>query len=83
MSKSIYTIYDQKAETYFPPSIFRNNGEALRSLSQEMENNDSLLSTCPEDYSLIKLGSWEEDKGIITTLPVPEIVMHLVELKKN
>lgn len=63
--KNLYCVNDVKAQYHMPPLVFRNHDEAIRSFAQSIQKDESQLSQHPEDFILVHLGRWDEDKGIL------------------
>ena len=63
--KIIVTIYDVKADFYFPPFFVHTKGEAVRSFGDEVKNENSPIGKHPEDYQLFALGEYIEQTGDI------------------
>lgn len=60
-----YAIYDSKAEAYMQPFFVRNDGEALRGFMDGMDNEQSPFHKWPQDYTLFKLGRYDDETGKI------------------
>lgn len=81
MSKLIVAVYDKKAESFNPIYTSKNEAVAVRDFSQGCIDKESNLSKYPEDYALYKLGTVEEDTGIITPTKIKkEINGETIEL---
>ena len=63
MKLYVFTIFDSAAGAYLRPFLLRSNGEAMRTFQNECMNADSPLSQHPEDYSLYRIGSYDDNKG--------------------
>ena len=70
MDKNIYSIFDKKSEIYAPPFIELTDGTAIRACMDLLQNPNLPFGKYPEDYTLVKIGSWDEYAGIqqLTTL---------------
>ncbi|QCQ85097.1 nonstructural protein [Blackfly microvirus SF02] len=65
----IYTINDSKASFYMQPFYARQNGEAIRTFAQavnDTSNPNNLMARSPADYSLYEIGEFDELTGQIT-----------------
>lgn len=62
-----YSIYDSKAEAYLTPVFMPNDGTAIRAMSDKLLENetDNNLWRHAEDYTLFRVGQWEEEEGDI------------------
>lgn len=65
MLQRIYAIHDVKVKAYAVPFFMRTNEEAIRAFSAECKNEKSKFYAHPEDYSLVQIGVWDEEAGLI------------------
>lgn len=71
-NKIMVTVKDVKVEAYFPPFSVRTKGEAIRSFSDEINNNpDSLIGKHPSDYILFVVGEFDEQTGKLIAYDAP------------
>jgi len=59
----VYSIFDDKAETYGPPVFYPNKSVAMRSFSDTVRNPDSMLYRHPADFRLYELGVFCDATG--------------------
>lgn len=64
----MFSIYDIKAETFFPPMLAGNVAEALRVFGDLLTDAQSKLSKHPTDYRLYRLGEFHVDTGAVVAL---------------
>lgn len=83
MEKQLYSIFDKKAGVYAPPFIEINKGTAIRAVQDLVSRGDSNPSKYPEDYTLVQLGSFNEQNGKITPQDGDITVIHLTELTEG
>lgn len=69
MIVSVFTIYDNKALTFGSPFTFAHAGQALRAFQDVANDPNSMISRHPNDYSLIRIGTFDEDTGVMTSEP--------------
>ena len=60
MIKKMFTIYDEKAEAYFPPFYTDTEGLAIRMIMETMNDPNSNLSKYPADFTLFYLGEFDD-----------------------
>lgn len=67
MNVNIYSIYDDAAGAYTQPFFMQNDGLAIRvfqdNVNSKEENN---ISVHPDQFTLFRIGSWDDSKGMIT-----------------
>jgi hypothetical protein len=63
---NLYSIYDAKAEAFAMPFSAQNDGVATRMLLDTASDPNISLSKHPEDYSIFKLATYDENTGIVT-----------------
>lgn len=73
MNKSVYTIRDLKAEMC--PAIFLEDRDAtaIRAVREAVLNGKSNLSLYPEDFQLVRIGTYDVDTGVI--VPVDHVIL--------
>ena len=83
MDKNLYSIYDKKSETYMQPFVELTDGTAIRQCTDLLLNTNSPFSKYPEDFTLMRIGSWDEVGGIPLGDTPPEVVIELLTLKET
>lgn len=69
--KNIYCIYDSKAEAYMSPWFVDKDGQALREFQDAVQNRDTPFNKHPEDYTLFKIGTYDQNTGKLSSLDTP------------
>lgn len=59
----LYSIYDNKAEQFSPPQVYHNDMLALRAFEGLVNDDETLINTYPEDFSLHYLGNISDTNG--------------------
>ncbi len=65
MKINIYGIYDTASGLYRFPMFIGSDGEALRSFADTSVNAESDIGKHPEDYTLFRLGTFNDVTGKI------------------
>lgn len=68
MILKVYNIHDAKAEVYLPPFFARANGEAIRIFSNFANDPQHPVGEHPEDYSLFRIGIYDQSNGVVAGL---------------
>lgn len=63
MLKLLYTVYDCKTLIYSPPFAHINDAEATRTLTDTLEDPNTMLHKHPMDYALYRLGTFNDGTG--------------------
>lgn len=71
MVLNVFSIYDIKAEIFGRPIYAVSPGVAMRTFTDEAQNEESVISKHPEDYVLFHLGSFEDSTAKHTELKSP------------
>jgi len=58
--KSVYSVYDVKAEAYSPLFMQAHDAAAVRAFGELLSDRQSLAAKYPEDYELHVVGEFEE-----------------------
>lgn len=67
MSKhNLYSVYDSAVAAYMKPLVFSADGEATRWFSDQATNAESMVNRHPEDYSIFRVGMFDDQKGELT-----------------
>lgn len=52
---------------YLSPTVDQNEASAVRNFSHAVKSSSGVLNTHPEDFSLILIGYFDSDTGVITS----------------
>lgn len=72
--KKVFSVYDQKAESYGAPTFLETEGMALRAFSDVCADVKSPFAKYPEDFSLHLLGEYEPNSGKMIPLAQPKFL---------
>ena len=79
MILTMYAIYDTAARVYKQPFFMRADGEALRGFEHLAVSNENDIGKHPEDYSLFRIGRFDDNKGAVEP-QAPECIATALEL---
>ena len=81
MTKVYYAVFDRKAEIYSQPFLEIKDGTAIRAVQDIVINNkDHAFAKHPKDFSLHRLGEFDECSGVITGKEKPEKIIEIETL---
>lgn len=81
MKKVYYAVYDRKAEMYSQPFLEIKDGTAIRAVQDLVINNkDHAFAKHPSDFSLHRLGEFDEITGVITGQTKPHKIIEVENL---
>lgn len=83
MKNNVYTVRDNKAEAYLTPFFMRSDGEAKRALIASSEDIKSNFNKYPEDFSLWKLGEYEDTNGSLIPMKTNLCLGNIVDIKSE
>jgi hypothetical protein len=66
MKLNAYSIYDTASGTYMRPFFTTADGQAIRSFSDISTDATHEVGKHPEDYSLHRIGIFDDNKGTFT-----------------
>lgn len=72
MLRKIYSIRDSAARCFTPPFVCITDGEALRAFTDAANSKSHYVGQHPGDYSLFRIGTFDDSTGVIT----PEAALH-------
>ncbi|AXQ66108.1 MAG: nonstructural protein [Microviridae sp.] len=81
MKKIYYAVYDRKAEMYSQPFLEIKDGTAIRAVQDIVINNkDHAFAKHPSDFSLHRLGDFDDETGLITGQIKPDKLIDIETL---
>ncbi len=66
MKHNIYSIFDTASGLYQQPLFAKSDGEVIRSFSDVANDKEHQIGLHPEDYSLYRLGIFDDNRGTLT-----------------
>lgn len=63
MKLLIFSVFDSKASAFLPVFMMRSNGEAMRMFQDEVNREGSEFAKHPEDYTLFRVGEFDQLTG--------------------
>ncbi len=66
MKLNIYTIFDTASGLYMRPFYQQSDGAAVRSFKDIAIDADHEVGKHPEDYSLFRIGVYDDNNAVIT-----------------
>ena len=81
MITNIYGVYDVKAAAYLNPFFLINDELAKRECANLVMNENHNFAKHPADYTLFKLGEWDDSTAQISPLSAPLAIATMLELK--
>lgn len=66
MKLNIYSIYDTATATYMRPFFMQSDGQATRAFSDIALDADHDIGRHPEDYTLHRIGVFDDQKAKLT-----------------
>lgn len=86
MKNLIFTVYDQKAHAYVAPFFLHTEGMAIREFKDACNNPQHSFGRHPEDYTLFKLGTFNDATAHFELLGKAETIgngLQFVDAKKD
>lgn len=80
MIHHVFSIYDQKAAAFLPPFILPRKEMAIRTFTDCVQSDDHQFGSHPEDYTLMSLGTFNDENGRYDDL-LPEVVVTGLECR--
>lgn len=79
----IYSVYDSKAGAYITPIYAVTDGVAIRMFQEAATDENHDFYKYAGDFTLFKLGEWNEIAGTITPYPSKQNMGTALELKST
>lgn len=82
-TSKLYVVYDSKSETYTAPTLNPARGQAIRSFSDAVNGEKTVLSTHPEDFTLFEIGEFDIYTGALTVYDAKVAVVNGIDVKTS
>lgn len=63
-----FSLFDSKASIYTTPFMMAHRGQAVRAMMDLVQDPNTVPGKHPADFSLMLLGSFDDQSGIFTSL---------------
>lgn len=83
MKLQVFSIFDEKAQTFSRPMFMAHKGEAIRAFQDVTGDNTTMIAKHPEDYKLYALGAFNDVSGAIESIDQPEFMNNATDFIKN
>lgn len=83
MNVKVFSIFDSKLGSYGAPYFALATGGAIRQFMDVVNDNQSLISRYPADFTLFEVGKWDDKEGRFENLEVKENLGNAVQFKKE
>lgn len=81
MKKVYYSVYDTAAKLYSQPFLEVTDGTAVRAIQDLVINSkDHAFAKHPKDFSLHKLGEFDDETGVISGQEKPTKIIDIETL---
>lgn len=75
MVLNVYSIYDEKSQSYGTPFFMATDGLAARAFSDLVKDTTTLVGMHPEDFVLYQIGSFDDASAVLVSEDVPVFVV--------
>ena len=65
MVQHVFSVYDEKAEAFYPPFFLQTVGMALREIMDCVNDPKHKFGAHPADYTLFQLGVFDDSTGVL------------------
>lgn len=83
MELNVYSIRDKKTGLYATPFFNHHKANAVRMFKINVNQEGSMINSYPEDYTLLKVGVWNDETGKIEADDVQEVAAEAITLKEE
>ena len=77
-NSKIYTILDTVSEEYSTPFYSKNDDTAKRDFYNVIDNPETLYGSTPKDFKLYRVGSWDNETGLINALESVQFIAEAI-----
>lgn len=71
MKLCVMSLFDSKVKAFASPFFSPSEESAIRSVCDEAQRPDSMLHRHPEDFSIFRLGIFDDQDGALVAETVP------------
>jgi len=83
MKMKAYAIYDSAAQVYMRPFYIQQDAQAERMFTDIATDANHEIGKHPEDYALIRLGTWDDNKGELESTQKTTIVTAIEAISRS
>ena len=83
MLLQIFSVHDSKAGAYFQPFFQQTEGMAIRIFSDLATDPDHSFNKHPEDFTLFRLGVYNDQNGEFTGEKTPHPICKAIDFAVN
>lgn len=81
--KKIFSIFDSRALAFLQPFHLPSQAHAIRTVSEAMQEPNSIFADYPEDFTLFEIGSFDELTGELQPMLMHSNLGNLLRLKNE
>lgn len=81
MKLNVYVLFDSKVQAYMQPFYMRADGEAVRAVLQASRDPNVNFHQYPADFTLFRIGEYDDGSGRHKTLDAFENLGNLLTLR--
>lgn len=79
-----YSVFDRKSLIYAPPFYSQTDGSAVRALTDGVADVNSAIGAHPNDYVLFFIGTYDDQKGLLTAVsPLVHVIDAIALIPKQ
>lgn len=82
MVVNVYSIYDEKAKYFGKLTFFANDDDAKRAFGDLVVTEGNGVNRHPGDFKIYKLGTFDDNSGLMLSCPMPEFLAHGTDYTK-
>lgn len=83
MKQNIYSIFDTAAGVYLRPFFLPSDGQAVRMFCDLAADKEHEIGKHPEDYSLCRIGMFDDNNAEVTDEKVAVLITGLEALARK
>ena len=83
MKSNVYAVRDNLCGFYLPPTIGDNDAAMVRAFGDVATKGGTPIGDHPEDYTLEKIGEFDNESGVLVALPTPQVLCHASDFVKK
>jgi len=77
----LFSVRDRAAAAFLPPFVLHSDAMAIREFGHAARIPDHKFCLHPQDFSLYKLGHYDDETGLLIAFPEPQFLASAVQME--
>jgi len=83
VSQKVFVFKDSKSITYGPPFTEENRGRVIRSIQEQLPQQQAVWAKHPQDFTLFEIGEYDPRTGVVEMYETKEAIGLVQDFKSS